>query len=161
MNIRIGHGFDVHAFAANRPLLLGGIRIEHEKGLLGHSDADVVLHALTDAILGATAQGDIGQWFPDTDEQYKDADSALLLSKVWASVRGDAWQLINCDIVIMAQRPKLASSILPMRTRIAELLEVGIDRVGIKATTTERLGFVGREEGIACSAVCLLERNDS
>ena len=158
--LRIGHGFDVHAFAEQRRLMLGGCDIPHTRGLAGHSDADVLLHALTDALLGALAWGDIGQWFPDTDASFKDIDSALLLARVWEKATAEGWQLNNCDCVIMAQEPKLAPHIVKMRERVAALLEVDPVQIGIKATTTERLGFVGRSEGIAASAVVLLMRSD-
>lgn len=154
--LRIGHGFDVHAFAAGRELILANIPIPHTQGLLGHSDADVVLHALTDAILGSAAAGDIGAWFPDTDPQFKNADSGQLLRIVWNDLTAKGWKLINCDIVVMAERPKLLPYVAQMRERIAEILAVTVEQVGLKATTTERLGFVGRQEGIAASAVCLL-----
>ncbi|MCL4135697.1 UNVERIFIED_CONTAM: hypothetical protein GTU68_017534 [Idotea baltica] len=157
-NIRIGHGFDVHAFDSSRKLILGGIEIAEGPGLAGHSDADVLLHALTDAILGASARGDIGQWFPDTDETFKDADSGQLLLEVWKSLSSEGWQLVNCDVVVMAQTPKLSIYSEKIKARIAKLLSVDVSQIGIKATTTESLGFVGRKEGIACSAVCLLSR---
>lgn len=155
-NLRIGHGFDVHAFDSSRVLMLGGIEIPDTAGLAGHSDADVLLHALTDALLGAVGQSDIGQWFPDTDMKNKDADSGELLQEVWNSLTAQKWKLINCDVVVMAQTPKLAPYCEKIKERIAALLGVEVAQIGIKATTTEQLGFVGRKEGIACSAVCLL-----
>ncbi|MGM9922178.1 MAG: 2-C-methyl-D-erythritol 2,4-cyclodiphosphate synthase [Bhargavaea sp.] len=156
--IRIGQGFDVHEFAEGRPLIIGGVTIPHERGLIGHSDADVLLHTVTDAALGAIGGGDIGHHFPDTDEAFKDADSAVLLERVWADVEAQGWKLGNVDCTIMAQRPKMAPHIDKIRTRIAELLHADVSQVNVKATTTEKLGFVGREEGIAALAVILLEK---
>lgn len=158
MNIRIGHGFDVHRFAENRRLLLGGVEIPYEMGLLGHSDADVLIHALCDALLGAAALGDIGLHFPDSDAQYKDADSTLLLSKVVALLCKEGWCIGNVDITVMAEAPKLSPFIAVMRTRLAGLLLVDQGQVNVKATTTEKLGFVGRKEGIACEAVAIINR---
>jgi 2-C-methyl-D-erythritol 2,4-cyclodiphosphate synthase len=157
-DIRIGIGADVHQFIEGRPLILGGVVIPYHKGLLGHSDADVVLHALTDAILGALAWGDIGSWFPDTDPAYKGADSAVLLDMVWKEVRKQGWDLGNLDITVLLQRPKLRPYIDSIRKRISEILCVGIDNVSVKASTTEKLGFVGREEGIFCEAVVILKK---
>ncbi|MCM3086941.1 2-C-methyl-D-erythritol 2,4-cyclodiphosphate synthase [Bhargavaea ginsengi] len=156
--IRIGQGFDVHEFAEGRPLIIGGVTIPHERGLIGHSDADVLLHTVTDAALGAIGEGDIGRHFPDTDEAFKDADSAVLLEKVWEDVEARGWKLGNVDCTIMAQRPKMAPHIDKIRARIAELLHADVSQVNVKATTTEKLGFVGREEGIAALAVILLEK---
>ncbi|WP_214851660.1 2-C-methyl-D-erythritol 2,4-cyclodiphosphate synthase [Exiguobacterium sp. s193] len=156
--IRIGQGFDVHAFAEDRKLILGGIEIPHTKGLLGHSDADVLLHTIADAALGAIAEGDIGKHFPDTDPEFKDADSAKLLEHVYALVKRKGYELINLDATVIAQAPKLRPYIDTMRARIAELLEADIEQINVKATTTEWLGFTGREEGIACQAVILLKR---
>ncbi|KIL72111.1 2-C-methyl-D-erythritol 2,4-cyclodiphosphate synthase [Bacillus badius] len=153
---RIGQGFDVHEFAENRPLIIGGVTIPHEKGLIGHSDADVLLHTVADALLGAIGEGDIGRHFPDTDPAFKDADSAVLLQHVWKLVKEKGYTLGNADCTIMAQRPKMAPYIGQMRERIAELLEADASQVNVKATTTEKLGFVGREEGIAAQAVVLL-----
>ncbi|OCA91695.1 2-C-methyl-D-erythritol 2,4-cyclodiphosphate synthase [Pseudobacillus wudalianchiensis] len=153
---RIGQGFDVHEFAENRPLIVGGVTIPHEKGLIGHSDADVLLHTVTDAVLGAVGEGDIGRHFPDTDPAFKDADSAVLLEHVWKIVKKKGFVLGNVDCTIMAQRPKMAPYIGQMRERIAGLLEADISQVNVKATTTEKLGFIGREEGIAAQAVVLL-----
>lgn len=153
---RIGQGFDVHEFAENRPLIIGGVTIPHEKGLIGHSDADVLLHTVTDALLGAIGEGDIGRHFPDTDPTFKDADSAVLLQHVWKLVKEKGFTLGNADCTIMAQRPKMAPYIGQMRERIAELLDADVSQVNVKATTTEKLGFVGREEGIAAQAVVLL-----
>jgi 2-C-methyl-D-erythritol 2,4-cyclodiphosphate synthase len=160
MMYRIGQGFDVHQFAEGRPLIIGGVTIPYEKGLLGHSDADVLLHAIADACLGAIGQGDIGKHFPDTDEAYKDADSALLLQHVWSIVRQHGYKLVNVDCTIIAQKPKMAPYIANMQERIAELLEGNVSQVNVKATTTEKLGFTGREEGIAAQAVVLLQKNN-
>jgi len=153
---RVGQGFDVHAFAEGRPLIIGGIEIPHKRGLLGHSDADVLLHTVTDAALGAIGEGDIGHHFPDTDPEYKDADSAKLLEYIWNIVEEKGYVLGNVDCTIMAQRPKMAPYIEPMRNRIAELLKADPSQVNVKATTTEKLGFTGREEGIAAMATILL-----
>jgi 2-C-methyl-D-erythritol 2,4-cyclodiphosphate synthase len=154
--MRIGHGFDVHQLVEGRRCIIGGIEIPHVKGLLGHSDADVLLHAISDAILGAMGLGDIGKHFPDTDPAFKDADSAQLLKQVWDMAKKKELRLGNLDATILAQRPKLAPYIPMMRQRIADLLEAEVDQINIKATTTEKLGFVGREEGIAAEAVVLL-----
>lgn len=156
--MRIGQGFDVHAFAEGRPLILGGIEIPHDRGLLGHSDADVLLHTIADAALGAIAAGDIGKHFPDTDPEFKDADSKVLLQRVWQLVKAEGYVLGNVDATVMAERPKLRTYIDDMRAVIAELLEADISQVNVKATTTEKLGFTGREEGIAAQAVILLNR---
>lgn len=153
---RIGQGFDVHQLVENRPLIIGGITIPYERGLLGHSDADVLLHTVADAILGAIGAGDIGKHFPDTDPAFKDADSAKLLEHVWKLVIQQGYTLGNIDCTIIAQLPKMAPYIDAMRTRIAELLEATIEQVNVKATTTEKLGFAGRKEGIAAQAVVLL-----
>ncbi len=153
--MRIGHGYDVHRFEKERDLYLGGIKIDYEYGLLGHSDADVVIHALMDAMIGALALGDIGTLFPDNDDSFKNIDSKLLLAKV-AKLLGDFY-LVNADITIIAQQPKLKDYIPKMRRTIAEILGVKVDDISIKATTEEGLGFTGRKEGIACHAVCLLD----
>ncbi len=158
--MRIGHGFDVHQLVEGRRCIIGGIEIPHEKGLAGHSDADVLLHTITDAILGALALGDIGRHFPDTDPKYKDVDSAKLLVEVWKMAKNRGLQLGNLDATIMAQRPKLEPYIDVIRERIAALLESSIDQINVKATTTEKLGFVGREEGIAAEAVILLVKDE-
>lgn len=155
---RIGQGFDVHQFAENRPLIIGGIEIPHEKGLIGHSDADVLLHTVADACLGAIGEGDIGRHFPDTDPAFKDADSAKLLEHVWAIVKEKGYELVNIDCTIMAQRPKMAPHIPSIQQRIAELLEADVTQVNVKASTTEKLGFVGREEGIATQCALLLQK---
>jgi 2-C-methyl-D-erythritol 2,4-cyclodiphosphate synthase len=158
MNIRVGHGFDVHAFAEGRRLIIGGVDIPHERGLLGHSDADVLLHAICDALLGAAGLGDIGRHFPDSDPRYKGIDSRKLLRHV-ASLLGElGWRTGNVDATLIAQAPKMAPHIPAMRAHIAADLGVAEDAVNVKATTTERLGFTGREEGIAAEAVCLILR---
>ncbi|MED1438072.1 2-C-methyl-D-erythritol 2,4-cyclodiphosphate synthase [Aeribacillus composti] len=156
--IRIGQGFDVHQLVEGKPLMIGGVNIPYEKGLLGHSDADVLLHALTDACLGAIGEGDIGKHFPDTDPAYKDIDSAKLLQEVWNLVKEKGYILGNADCTIIAQKPKMAPYIHQMRTRIAELLEAELDQVNVKATTTEELGFTGRGEGIAAQSIVLLQK---
>ncbi|AEH46166.1 2-C-methyl-D-erythritol 2,4-cyclodiphosphate synthase [Parageobacillus thermoglucosidasius] len=155
---RIGQGFDVHQLVEGRPLIIGGVRIPYEKGLLGHSDADVLLHAVADACLGAIGAGDIGKHFPDTDERYKDADSALLLKQVWELVKRQGYKLVNLDCTVIAQKPKMAPHIEQMKENIAKLLEGESSQVNIKATTTEKLGFTGRGEGIAAQAVVLLQK---
>ncbi|BFU60827.1 MULTISPECIES: 2-C-methyl-D-erythritol 2,4-cyclodiphosphate synthase [Rodentibacter] len=154
--IRIGHGFDVHAFGENRPLIIGGIEIPYHTGFIAHSDGDVALHALTDALLGAVALGDIGKLFPDTDMQYKNADSRGLLREAFRQVREKGYKIGNVDITIIAQAPKMRPHIDNMRAVIATDLQCHIDQVNVKATTTEKLGFTGRNEGIACEAVALL-----
>ena len=153
---RIGQGFDVHQLVEGRPLIIGGITIPYEKGLLGHSDADVLLHTVADAVLGAIGAGDIGKHFPDTDPEFKDADSAKLLEHVWNLVKSEGYSLVNADCTIIAQSPKMAPYIEEMRARIAGLLEATVEQVNVKATTTEKLGFTGRGEGIAAQAVVLL-----
>jgi len=158
MEWRVGVGFDAHRFAPNRPLKLCGVTVPHEQGLIGHSDADVALHALCDALLGALALGDIGQHFPDTDPRYKDADSSNFVKAVMSLVRERGWKVNNVDITIIAQAPKLAPYRELMRERVAQLLEVEVSSVSVKATTTDRMGFVGREEGIAAIAVVSLSR---
>lgn len=158
MNIRIGHGFDVHAFASGRRLIIGGVAIPHERGLLGHSDADVLLHALCDALLGAAGLGDIGRHFPDSDPQYKGIDSRKLLRHVGELLKRQGWNTGNVDATIVAQEPRMAPHISAMRENIAEDLNVAVDQVNVKATTTEKLGFIGRGEGIAAEAVCLIVR---
>lgn len=156
--IRIGQGYDVHQLAEGRPFILGGIEIPHDRGLLGHSDADVLLHTITDAALGAIGGGDIGKHFPDTDPEFKDADSRKLLTHIWAYVKEQGYELGNVDCTVIAQKPKLAPYIEVMRASIAELLEADISQVNVKATTSEHLGFTGREEGIAALAVILLTK---
>lgn len=159
--MRIGHGYDVHAFDENRPLILGGMEIPHDRGLKGHSDADVVLHTVTDAILGALALGDIGKFFPDTDAQYKDADSKKLLSAVVEMMTEKGYEIGNIDVVVIAEKPKLREYIDTMRQNVANLLLTKIENVNIKATTSEKLGFTGREEGIASEAVVLLNKQEA
>ncbi|WP_201008871.1 2-C-methyl-D-erythritol 2,4-cyclodiphosphate synthase [Paenibacillus glycanilyticus] len=156
--IRVGQGFDVHQLVEGRPCIIGGVTIPYEKGLLGHSDADVLLHAISDAILGALGLGDIGKHFPDTSEEFKDADSLKLLEQVWALAKERGYKLGNCDSTIIAQRPKMAPYIPQMAEIIARSLEADIEQVNVKATTTEQLGFTGRGEGIASqSVVCLIQ----
>ena len=156
--IRIGQGSDIHALVPGRKLIIGGVEIPHERGLLGHSDADVLLHALVDALLGAAAMGDIGRLFPDTDERFRDVDSRALLREVRDRLTVAGWRIVNVDTTINAQRPKMAPHIPLMVARIAEDLGIAPDCVNIKAKTAERLGFVGREEGISADAVALIER---
>lgn len=156
--IRIGHGFDVHAFAGDRPLIIGGLNIPHDRGLAGHSDADVLLHTVADAILGALALGDIGKFFPDTDEKYKDMNSKILLAEVVQKMHDEKYEIGNIDAVIMAQAPKFRPYIDDMRESVASILKTSISNVNIKATTTEKLGFVGRKEGITSEAVVLLTK---
>ncbi|WP_323615122.1 2-C-methyl-D-erythritol 2,4-cyclodiphosphate synthase [Pseudomonas putida] len=154
--MRIGHGYDVHRFCDGDFITLGGVRIPHKYGLLAHSDGDVLLHALSDVLLGAAGLGDIGKHFPDTDPQFKGADSRVLLRHVVGIVQAKGWKVGNVDATIVAQAPKMAPHIETMRQRIAEDLQVELDQVNVKATTTEKLGFTGREEGIAVHAVALL-----
>ncbi len=156
--IRVGSGFDVHAFAENRKLVLGGVEIDYHLGLAGHSDADVLLHAICDAMLGATAQGDIGQHFPPSDQQYKDISSVELLKRVDAIVKQGGWSLVNADATLICEEPKLATYIERIRANIAAALDVERSQISIKATTSERLGFTGRKEGIAATAVVLMEK---
>ncbi|MFD1806699.1 2-C-methyl-D-erythritol 2,4-cyclodiphosphate synthase [Pasteurella oralis] len=156
MNIRIGHGFDVHAFGGEGPIIIGGVAVPYEKGLLAHSDGDVALHALTDALLGAVALGDIGKLFPDTDMQYKGADSRGLLREAYRQVQEQGYQVGNVDVTIIAQAPKMRPYIDAMRAAIAQDLACDIEQVNVKATTSEKLGFTGRGEGIACEAVALV-----
>lgn len=156
--LRIGQGFDVHALVEGRRLIIGGVGIPHAKGLMGHSDADVLAHAIADAVLGAARAGDIGKLFPDTDPAYAGADSMVLLSHVADHVRGMGYEILDVDSVVAAQAPKLSPHRDAMRENIARALGIAVDNVGVKATTTERLGFEGREEGISASAVALLCR---
>lgn len=155
-DMRIGHGYDVHRLVEGRPLIIGGVNIPHEKGLLGHSDADVLTHAVMDALLGALALGDIGKHFPDTDAEWKGADSLMLAAHVRDIVCRDGWTISNVDATILAQAPKLAPHIPAMREKLARTLCIEVDRVSVKATTEERLGFTGEKLGIAAHAVCLL-----
>ena len=154
--MRIGHGYDVHRFAENRKLILGGVEIPYEQGLLGHSDADVLTHALMDALLGAAALGDIGQHFPDTDAMYEGADSMLLLREVCRILADNGYRIGNIDATVIAQKPKLKNYILTMRQTIAENCGADVSQISVKATTEEKLGFTGRLEGIAAHAVCLI-----
>ncbi|WP_313758342.1 2-C-methyl-D-erythritol 2,4-cyclodiphosphate synthase [Tissierella sp.] len=156
--MRIGFGYDVHQLIEERKLIIGGVEIPFEKGLLGHSDADVLIHAIMDSILGALALGDIGKHFPDTDNKYKDISSVYLLSQVFKLMNDKGYDIGNIDATIVAQKPKLAPYIEDMRVKIAETLHTSTDNINIKATTTEWLGFVGREEGISSYSVCLLEK---
>ena len=159
--MRIGHGYDVHKLVEGRDLILGGVKIEHSLGLLGHSDADVLLHAVSDALLGAAGLGDIGKHFPDTDPQYKGADSLKLLEIVAQKVLDAGYRVSNIDVTMIAQRPKLRPHIKQMEQNIAGAVGIDVSRVNVKATTEERLGFTGEELGMACHAVCLLEeKND-
>ena len=155
--MRIGHGYDVHPLVSGRDLILGGVKIPHSKGLHGHSDADVLIHAICDACLGAAGLGDIGRHFPDTDPQYKNIDSRKLLCKVKAAIAERGWRIANVDSTIVAQAPRIAPHLPRMIQNIAADLDIPQERVNIKATTTEKLGFAGREEGIAAHAVVLLE----
>ena len=156
-----GIGFDSHRLVEGRRLVLGGVEIPHGRGLLGHSDADALAHALCDALLGAAADGDIGQHFPDSDPQWKGADSMVLLAAVAARLRRAGWRVVNTDATVMAETPKLAPYIAEMRANLARALGVPVERVSVKATTEEGLGFTGRGEGIAAQAVCLLEERES
>lgn len=156
--MRIGHGYDVHRLVEGRDLILGGVKLEYVKGLLGHSDADVLVHAIMDALLGAAALGDIGKLFPDNDEQYRGADSLVLASVVADKLAAEGWRIVNVDSTVLAQRPKLAPHIPEMRENIARALRVPTDAVSVKATTEEGLGFTGSGEGIAAHAVCLIDR---
>lgn len=155
--MRIGHGYDVHRLVEGRDLILGGVKIAYEKGLLGHSDADVLLHAVSDALLGAAGLGDIGRHFPDTDPQYKGADSLMLLREVAKKVAAAGYRVSNIDVTMIAQKPKLKDHIPQMILNIAAAVGIAPDRVNVKATTEEKLGFTGTGEGMSCHAVCLLE----
>ena len=155
--MRIGHGYDVHRLVPDRKLILGGVEIPHETGLLGHSDADVLVHAVMDALLGAAAMGDIGKLFPDNDPAYKGADSMRLAEEVVAKITEAGWRVGNVDVTVIAQAPKLAPHIAQMRTNLAAVLQVDLSQVNVKATTEEKLGFTGEKLGIAAHAVCLLE----
>ncbi|RCW63595.1 2-C-methyl-D-erythritol 2,4-cyclodiphosphate synthase [Saliterribacillus persicus] len=155
--MRIGHGYDVHQLVEGRPCIIGGIEIPYEYGLLGHSDADVLLHTIADALLGAIAKGDIGKHFPDTDPSFKDADSKVLLEQVYQLVKEEGYKIANLDCTVIAQAPKLAPYIEQIREKIADILKVEVGQINVKATTTEKLGFTGRKEGIAAEAVVLIE----
>ncbi len=159
--MRIGHGYDVHRLVEGRELILGGVKIEYEKGLLGHSDADVLLHAISDALLGAAALGDIGRHFPDTDEKYKGADSLKLLSEVCKLIEREGYIVCNIDATVIAQKPKLAPFIEKMRENIAGALNVEVNKISVKATTEEKLGFTGEGLGISTHAVCLIEEKQA
>jgi len=158
--IRIGHGYDAHRLEEGRTLYLGGVEIPHEKGLLGHSDADVLLHAVMDALLGAAALGDIGKHFPPSDMQFKDIRSTLLLEKVTTLIHKEGYRIGNLDATVTAQKPRLAPFIEEMRKTVASLLETDVKNISIKATTTEKMGFTGREEGIEATCVCLLYKQN-
>jgi 2-C-methyl-D-erythritol 2,4-cyclodiphosphate synthase len=157
--MRVGQGYDVHALVPGRRLVLGGVQIESDQGLLGHSDADVLLHAITDALLGAAGLGDIGRMFPDTDPKHRDADSRTLLAQAVGRVRADGWRVVNLDCTVMAERPKISPHADAIRHCVASLLQVEPGQVNVKGKTSERLGFVGRGEAIAASAVVLLVRS--
>lgn len=159
MIFRTGHGFDVHRLLAGRELWLGGLKILSDKGLQGHSDADVLIHAICDALLGAMAAGDIGKHFPDTDDNYKNADSKVLLKKVGELMASAGWELSNLDATLVLEAPKIAPYIPEMRNTIASILNVAVEQVSVKATTTEGLGFEGRGEGISAHAVCLIRKS--
>ncbi len=154
--IRIGHGFDVHRFGGNGPCVLGGVKVPFERGLVAHSDGDVVLHAISDALLGALALGDIGHFYPDNDDRFLNIDSRKLLRDVFSKIKTQGYRVVNVDVTVMAQVPKMAPYELQMRNNVADDLELSLGCVSIKATTTEKLGFTGRGEGIAVEAVCLL-----
>lgn len=156
--MRIGHGYDVHKLVEGRDLIIGGVKIPYEKGLLGHSDADVLLHAVSDSLLGACALGDIGGMFPDNDPQFLDADSLVLLRKVFERIRDNGYKVINVDATVIAQRPKMKPYIPEMRMNIAAALSTSIDNISVKATTEEEMGFTGREEGISAHCVCLIDK---
>lgn len=156
--IRIGQGYDVHQFASERQLVVGGVNIPFEYGLLGHSDADVLLHAIIDALLGAASKGDIGHHFPDTDDQFKNVDSRELLRKVWSMLKKEGYTIGNIDATIVAEKPKMAPYLEKMKENIAYDCQTSIQHVNVKATTSETMGFVGRKEGMAAMAICLLEK---
>jgi 2-C-methyl-D-erythritol 2,4-cyclodiphosphate synthase len=160
MKYRTGNGFDVHAFTENRKLIIGGVEIPYSKGLAGHSDADVLLHSITDALLGAVALGDLGKHFPDTDKKYRDADSKVLLKEAYELVKEKGYKLGNLDAVVALEKPKLSHLIQEIRECIANILESKIEQVSVKATTSEKLGFIGREEGIAAFATALVVKSD-
>ena len=160
MDFRVGNGYDVHQLAEGLPLVLGGVKIPHTKGCVAHSDGDVLIHALCDALLGALSLGDIGQHFPDTSDDYKGIDSKILLARVVEMIRDRGWSVVNVDVTLLAQKPKIAPFVPRMRQALADVMGLAVDRVSVKATTTERLGFVGREEGVAAYATCLLTTVD-
>jgi 2-C-methyl-D-erythritol 2,4-cyclodiphosphate synthase len=157
--MRIGIGYDAHRFAENRNLIIGGVKIEYDKGLLGHSDADVLIHSIIDAVLGALGKGDIGTFFPDTDPKFKNIDSKLLLKKTCKIMKDNCFEIINIDSIIIAEKPKMKNHIEKMKKVLSEVLEIKVDKINIKATTTEKMGFIGREEGIAAQSVVLLDNN--
>lgn len=158
--MRIGFGYDVHKFAENRKLIIGGIEVPHSKGLLGHSDADVLVHAIMDSMLGALALGDIGKHFPDTDQEYKDIDSCQLLKRVYSLIKDKGYKISNIDAVVALEEPKIGKYIPLMQEKLARILEIQENQISIKATTTEGLGFVGEKLGASASAVCLLEKKN-
>jgi 2-C-methyl-D-erythritol 2,4-cyclodiphosphate synthase len=160
MEYRTGNGYDVHAYAEGRKLIIGGVEIPHGKGLAGHSDADVLLHSITDALLGAVALGDLGKHFPDTDEKYKDADSKVLLKEAYKLVKKEGYKIGNLDAVVVLEKPKLSPFIQKIRETIASILESKMEQVSVKATTNEKLGFIGREEGVAAFATVLVVSSD-
>ena len=157
-NFRIGHGYDVHKLEDGKKFVIGGIEIEHYKGAVGHSDADVVIHVICDALLGALSLGDIGKHFPDTDDKYKGIDSKILLQKVMKLVQEEKYQISNVDVTILLQKPKLRNYIDSMRDTLSNIMEINKSQISVKATTTEGLGFVGREEGVAAHCVCILKQ---
>ena len=157
MEFRVGNGYDVHQLAPGLPLVLGGVQVPHTKGCVAHSDGDVLIHALCDALLGALALGDIGQHFPDTSDEFAGIDSKILLRRVVAMIRERGWEIVNVDNTLLAQKPKIAPFVPQMRQTLADVMGIPVERVAVKATTTERLGFVGREEGVAAYATCLLQ----
>ena len=159
-NIRIGHGYDVHRLVEGRPLIIGGVNIPHKTGLLGHSDADVLLHAIADSLLGAAGLGDIGKHFPDTDDKYKDADSMILLGECLRLIIEKGYFVVNVDATVIAQKPKLSPYILTMKSNVAKVLNIDEDQVNIKATTEEKLGFTGAKEGISAHAVCIIYKKE-
>lgn len=156
--MRIGIGYDVHTLKKDRKLILGGVEIDHPFGCMGHSDSDVLVHAIMDAILGACALGDIGIHFPDTDMRYKDIDSTLLLAQVIEKMKNEGYKIVNCDTVIIMQKPKVSPYMEQMKKKLSKIMEIGMDQLSIKATTTERLGFAGRSEGVAAESIVLLEK---
>ncbi len=156
--MRIGIGYDVHTLKKDRKLILGGVEIDHPFGCMGHSDSDVLVHAIMDAILGACALGDIGIHFPDTDMRYKDIDSTLLLAQVIEKMKDEGYKIVNCDTVIIMQKPKVSPYMEQMKKKLSKIMEIGMDQLSIKATTTERLGFAGRSEGVAAESIVLLEK---
>ena len=157
MEFRVGNGYDVHQLAPGLPLVLGGVQVPHTKGCVAHSDGDVLIHALCDALLGALALGDIGQHFPDTSDEFAGIDSKILLRRVVAMIRERGWEIVNVDNTLLAQKPKIAPFVPQMRQTLADVMGIPVERVAVKATTTEHLGFVGREEGVAAYATCLLQ----